>query len=175
MSIILLMTMGICGCSATVPETVEEDGGVNNYNSGADSPKAIKSTDITHFECEFSLIQAVSELESELDGRVYTLYATYENNTVKCKAEWYDTYGEGAKNEFDADAGVMAKLQETVSKYDFAQYNGYSNKTNGLPDMYGAVIDISYKSGESIYAYDNEDCFVPFEAIKELVDLFYDR
>ena len=56
--------------------------------------------------------------------------------------------------------------------YEFAQHNGYSHKISGLPDMYGATLDIKYASGESIYAYDNQDCFIPFEAMKELVELF---
>ena len=38
--------------------------------------------------------------------------------------------------------------------------------------MYGAKIDINYASGENIYAYNNQDEFVPFEAIGELVELF---
>ena len=66
----------------------------------------------------------------------------------------------------------MTNLQEIVSKYNFAQYNGYISKVSGLPDMYGAKIDIKYASGESIYAYDNQDWFIPFEAIEELVRIF---
>jgi len=38
--------------------------------------------------------------------------------------------------------------------------------------MYGAKLDIQYASGESIYAYDNQDCFIPLEAMQELVELF---
>ena len=66
----------------------------------------------------------------------------------------------------------MTNLQEIVSKYNFAQYNGYISKVSGLPDMYGAKIDIKYASGESIYAHDNQDWFIPFEAIEELVRIF---
>lgn len=66
----------------------------------------------------------------------------------------------------------MTSLQELVSKYNFAQYNGYISKVSGLPDMYGAKLDINYASGESIYAYNNQDCFIPFEAIEELIELF---
>ena len=59
-----------------------------------------------------------------------------------------------------------------VSKYDFAQYNGYSSRVSGLPAMYGAKLDIRYKSDESIYAYDNQNCFISLDAIKEMVSLF---
>ena len=38
--------------------------------------------------------------------------------------------------------------------------------------MYGAKIDIKYASGESIYAYDNQDCFISIDAINELVEIF---
>ena len=66
----------------------------------------------------------------------------------------------------------MMRLWKIVSKYDFAQHNGYVSKVSGLPHMYGAKLDIRYASGESIYAYDNQDCFIPLEAMRELVELF---
>ena len=66
----------------------------------------------------------------------------------------------------------MTSLQEIVSKYDFAQYNGYISKVSGLPHMYGAKLDIKYASGESIYAHDNQDCFISLDAMNELVELF---
>ena len=74
--------------------------------------------------------------------------------------------------DFTADTSFMTSLQELVSKYNFAQYNGYISKVSGLPDMYGAKIDIAYASGESIFAHDNQDCFIPFEAIEGLVEIF---
>ncbi len=171
-SIILFMTMGFSGCKTPIPETVEDDGGVKKYSSGEDAPKTVQSTEITGFECEFSLIAAVLEEESELDGRVYSLSAVLENETVRCKIKWYDRLGGGDTDEFLADASFMDKLQKIVSKYDFAQHNGYSSIVSGLPDMYGAMLDIRYKSGESIYACDNQDCFISFEAMDELIKLF---
>ena len=66
----------------------------------------------------------------------------------------------------------MTSLQEIVSKYDFAQYNGYISKVSGLPHMYGAKLDIKYASGERIYAHDNQDCFISLDAMNELVELF---
>lgn len=38
--------------------------------------------------------------------------------------------------------------------------------------MYGAKLDIKYASGESIYAHDNQDCFISLDAMNELVELF---
>ena len=171
-SIILLMTMGFSGCGLPRHNTDDIDGGVKTYNSGEDSPKVIESTDIISFECEVSLYSVVLEEESELDGRNYKLSAVLENGTAKSKIKWHDRAGAGEEHDFTADASFMTNLQEIVSKYNFAQYNGYISKVSGLPDMYGAKLDIKYTSGESIYAYDNQDCFISIDAINELVEIF---
>jgi len=171
LSIILLLTMGISSCNSYDSEP-EADGGIQKYNSGEDSPKVIESTEITGFKCVFSLIAAALDEESELAGRVYELNAVIENDVAKCKIEWYSRSDSGEDREFTADASFMTKLQGIVSKYNFAQHNGYSSTVSGLPAMYGAKLDINYASGESIYAYDNQNQFLPFEAIVELVDLF---
>ena len=171
-SIILLMTMGFCGCGLFRRNTDNIDGGVKTYNSGEDSPKVIESTEIISFEFEVSLYNIVVEEESELVGRNYKLNAVLEDGTVKSKIQWRDRAGGGEEHDFVVDASFMSNLQELVSKYNFAQYNGYISKVSGLPDMYGAKIDINYASGESIFAHDNQDCFIPFEAIEELVEIF---
>ena len=172
MSIILLMTMGLSGCGMFRRNTDHIDGGVKTYNSGEDSPKVIESTEIISFDFEVSLYTIVLEEESELIGRNYKLSAVLEDGAVKSKIKWRDRAGGGEEHDFSADASFMTSLQEIVSKYNFAKYNGYVSKVSGLPDMYGAKIDINYASGENIYAYNNQDEFVPFEAIGELVELF---
>mgnify|MGYP003319137642 CR=1 FL=1 len=63
-SIILLMTMGFCGCGLSRRNTDDIDGGVKTYNSGEDSPKVIESTEIISFEFEVSLYNIVLEEES---------------------------------------------------------------------------------------------------------------
>lgn len=171
-SIILLMTMGFCGCGLSRRNTDDIDGGVKTYNSGEASPKVIESTEIVSFECEFSLIAAVLEEESELAGRIYTLDAEQDKEAVKCKIDCYGRESSSVPREFTADASFMKNLQTIVEKYDFAQHNGYESVVSGLPHMYGVKLDIKYASGESIYAYDNQDCFLPFDAMKELVELF---
>ena len=170
-SIILLMTMGFCGCGLFQRNTDNIDGGVKTYNSGEDSPKVIESTEIISFEFEVSLYNIVVE-ESELVGRNYKLSAVLEDGAVKSKIKWRDRVGAGEEGDFTADTSFMTSLQEIVSKYDFAQHNGYISKVSGLPHMYGAKIDIKYASGESIYAYDNQDCFISIDAINELVEIF---
>ena len=171
-SMILLLTMGFSGCGLFRRNTDDIDGGVKTYNSGEDSPKVIGSTEMVSFECEFSLIAAVFEEESELSGRIYKLSAVLEDVTVKSKIKWGDRAGAGEEHDFTTDASFMTNLQEIVSKYDFAQYNGYISKVSGLPHMYGAKLDIKYASGESIYAHDNQDCFISLDAMNELVELF---
>ena len=171
-SIILLMTIGFSGCGLPARETDDIDGGVKTYNSGENSPKVVDSTEIISFEFEVSLYNIVVEEESELVGRNYKLNAVLEDGAVKSKIKWCDRVGAGEEHDFTADASFMTNLQEIVSKYNFAQYNGYISKVSGLPDMYGAKIDIKYASGESIYAYDNQDCFISIDAIKELVKIF---
>ena len=155
-----------------VRESYDIDGGVKTYNSGEDSPKVIESTEIVSFECEFSLIAAVLEEESELSGRIYTLDAEPDGGTVKCKIDWYGRESSSVPREFMADASFMKKIQTIAEKYDFAQHNGYESVVSGLPHMYGAKLDIKYASGESIYAYDNQDCFISLDATNELVELF---
>ena len=171
-SLILFMTIGFSGCRLPVRETDDIDGGVKTYNSGEASPKVVESTEIVSFKCEFSLLAAVLEEESELNGRIYTLDAELDDGTVKCKIDWYGRESSSVPREFTADASFMTSLQEIVSKYDFAQHNGYESVVSGLPHMYGAKLDIKYASGESIYAYDNQDCFISIDAIKELVEIF---
>ena len=171
-SIILLMTIGFSGCGLPARETDDIDGGVKTYNSGENSPKVVDSTEIISFEFEVSLYNIVVEEESELVGRNYKLNAVLEDGAVKSKIKWRDRAGAGEEHDFTADASFMTNLQEIVSKYNFAQYNGYISKVSGLPDMYGVKIDINYASGERIYAHDNQDCFIPFEAIEELVRIF---
>lgn len=170
--IILLITMGIGGFRLSVHETDDIDGGVKTYNNGEDSPKVIESTEILSFECEFSLISTVLEEENELDGIIYKLSAVSNSDNINCKIEWKSRDEKWNAKEFTADALFMTGLQEIVSKYDFAIHNGYINRVSGLPYMYGAKLNIKYASGESIYAYDNQHCFILFDAMKELVELF---
>lgn len=170
-SIILLMTMGFSGCKTPIPETTDEDGGISKYETGNDSPKTIESTEIVSFVCEFSQI-AIMEEDSALAGKVYTLSAILENETVTGKIKWHDRYGEGNEHKFTTDSSFMIKLQEIVSKYNFAQYNGYSYKVSGIPDQYGSMLDIKYASGKCIYGSDNQSCFLSLEAMDELVILF---
>ena len=171
-SIILLMTMLLGDCGSRHRNTDNIDGGVVTNNSGDDSQKVIESTEIISFDCELSFISSVFDEEHEIAGNVYKLNAIVEDNTVKAKIDWRGRNGGGDKSEFETDSHFMIKLQEIVSKYDLAKYNGYTHHVSGLPDMYGEHIDIKYASGETIYAHDNQDGFLPMNAVVELIELF---
>jgi len=171
LSLILFMSIGISGCNTHSTDDI--DGGVVTRNSAEDSPKVIESAEIISFDGEFSFISAVFDEESELEGKVYKMSAILEDNTVKAKIDWHDRGGDGNTSEFETDISFMTKLQDIVSKYDLAKHNGYIHHVSGLPDMYGDCIDIKYASGESIYASDNQDGFLPTDEVMELIELFY--
>ena len=164
--------MWLGGCGSRHRNTDYIDGGVVTNNSGDDSPKVIESTEIISFDCELSFISSVFDEENEIAGNVYKLNAIVEDNTVKAKIDWRGRNGAGDKSEFETDSHFMIKLQEIVSKYDLAKHNGYTHHVSGLPDMYGEHIDIKYASGETIYAHDNQDGFLPMNAVVELIELF---
>ena len=160
------------GCIQKVPteEPVEEDGGVQD-NSNPDAPKIIESTFIINFQCEFSAMDRTEE-DTYLSGKNYRLEAALKNGAVKGNYHSYGGYDAEEDTLFSADHSFMYKLQEVVSRYDLAQYNGTDIFVSGLPEMYGVSLQIVYASGEHICASNNQDCFLPLEAMEELETLF---
>ena len=146
------------------------DGGVVKRNDGADFPKAVVSKEITSFEFVSSLIAYADE--TRLERGVYTLTATVEDGVVKGSYKCGTRGGDSLSFAFESDLSFMDKLYETVAKYDFAKYNGCVHTVSGLPNMYGARLDILFASGESIYSHDNQNNFLPIEATEELEALF---
>jgi len=163
-----LMLAG-CGKAAPLPE-YEEDGGVKD-SSNYDAPKTISSTEITAFHCDFSAMD-ITEEDSPLSGYVYQLNEKLENGSVKGSYHFHDYYDAQEDKAFEADASFMAALQRLVTEYDLAQHNGHSVSVAGLPDSFGANLQISYASGESICADDNQDCFLSLPAMEALEALF---
>ncbi len=146
------------------------DGGVVRYHDGADSPKVIESTEITEFHCTFSLYAVVET--GKLGNGKYTCSAILKNDAVSCSIKWQTRMGEGGERVFTADRAFMIQLQELVSTHAFALHNGRSHSVSGLPDMYGAKLEVRYASGESIYTYDNQNNFLKQEAMDALFTLF---
>lgn len=145
---------------------IEEDGGTTN-RTDPNAPKVIESTEITSFTCIFSTLDLAEE--TELGNCKYMLEASVKDKIVIGK---YTRYGETEDRNFETDSYFMIELQKIVAKYNFAKHNGLSVTVHGLPDMYGAELHIMYASGETIYASDNQSCFLSFEAMEDLVNLF---
>lgn len=172
LGILMLCTMLFGGCRAD-KDTDDIDGGVVHNETELDAPKIIESEEITNFECEISFIAMAFDEESELCGRVYNIGAVLnDDGVVYVKSKWRDRAGSSETNEYESDISFMKELQQIVKKHDLAKHNGYVRRVSGLPDMYGAKLDVKYASGESIYAYNNQDILIPLEAATELIELF---
>ncbi len=157
----------------TIPEDTDDiDGGVVRHNDGADAPKVIESTEIVEFICEFSLLTAFEP--GELGNNNYELRASLKEDVVEgsFKVWGRDSGEDGNDFTFASDSSFMTELQEIVSKHELVRHNGYTHTVSGLPHMYGAKLDIRYASGESIYAYNNQDCFLSYDAMQDLAALF---
>jgi len=143
------------------------DGGQRHYVN-ENAPKIVESEEITFFSCEASTTN-VPLNESPVAGRYYTLYADASGGSFEARGGG-DVF---AKRSFVPDAAFFAQLQQIVAKYDLAQYNGEYYTVAGLPPDLGAKLNIRYASDEQICASDNQSCFLPIEAIEELVCLFH--
>ncbi len=167
---LLLLTALLMSCGQKA-EAIEEDGGRNDA-SDPNAPKEISSTMLISFQCEFSAIDLTEE-DSYLSGRNYQLNAVLKDGAVKGSYRSNDRNGQQEEKSFAASHKFLEDVQKIVSAYDFAQYNGINISVSGLPDDYGAYLQIVYASGERLYASDNQDCFLPLSAMEELEALFY--
>ncbi len=158
-----------------VMPNVPVDGGRTD-GSDPGAPKTIQSAEITAFSCRFSTVSAAEP--GRLGNRVYILEAKPENGAVKGEYTVYDAYGElWRKRSFTADdarfdGGFLGELADVLERYELARHNGTSVRVAGLPDDFGATLDVSFASGESIYAADNQDNFLSDSAMDALAQLF---
>ncbi len=150
-------------------DTDDIDGGVRHNNS-YDAPKKIESSEIIEFYCEFSTLTMIDE--GELGNLHYEFSAKLKDDTVDVSYQCYNRSDKNEKKSVQKDVVFMKQLQEIVLTYDLAQHNGLSYFVSGLPDMYGAILNVSYKSGESIYARNNQDNFLSYDAMLALKNLF---
>ena len=157
----------LSGCTRPSHDTDDIDGGVQ-HAVDTDAPKTITSTQIISFHCEFSTTDLMMD-SSPIAGRYYTLHA--ESGGANYEARGGGTVYDERK--FAPDEAFFDGLQKLVAKYDLAQYNGKYYTVSGLPPDYGAKLNIQYDSGESIQCSNNQSCFIPLEAMEELVSLFY--
>lgn len=168
--ILVIISLLLAGCPKDPTSQVEEDGSVRQQTD-PNAPKTITSKEIVSFHCAFSAV-AMLEEDTHLAGRSYRLEVTVENDRILATYHVHDRYCAGQDFSFEADPAWLAQLQEIVTKYDFAQHNGYYCSVSGLPDQYGAELRIRYVSGETITASDNQNCFLPVKALEELESLF---
>lgn len=147
-----------------------EDGGTSQHQD-QNAPKSISSTKISSFYCVFSAF-AIPEEDTFLAGNCYRLEAVWENGCVKGHFHSYDRFGSQKDREFQTDKIWMQRIQKIISDYNFVRYNGSFLYVSGLPDMYGSEIRITYASGESICAKNNQDSFIPIRAMEALYALF---
>ncbi len=169
--LIVAVAVVLTGCARQTPsEVVEADGGVQNDTS-YDAPKTIESTQIIAFSCEFSAFDRAEE-DTRLAGRAYQLEAKLENGAVKGSYYAHTRY-DGERETFRESHSFMAALQKVVAEYDLAQHNGLSYRVSGLPKDYGAALSVTYASGESIHASNNQSCFLSIDAMEALEALFY--
>jgi len=154
------------GCRRKPADTDDIDGGVQHYED-AGAPKVIHSTKIVSFSCQFSAY-ALSMDSSPVAGQYHTLYAGPDGGRYEARAG-----GEVREQfTFTPDGAFFDALQQLVADHAFAAYNGTTYTVSGLPPDYGAKLNIQYASGESIYASNNQSCFLPLEATEALVALF---
>ena len=152
------------------PLHIEDDGPIDGGatdNSDTNAPKSIESTQIISFDCRFSTMDI--DKPGKLGNHIYQLHAKLENGAVQGMYLVRDT---GETHSFRVSQKFLGEVQNLVAIYSLAQYNGHDYTVAGLPDEYGAQLDVRYAFCESIYASDNQDNFLPLEAMKELLDLF---
>lgn len=142
------------------------DGGATD-NSDLNAPKNIESTQIISFDCRFSTMDTAEP--GKPGNHIYQLHAMLENGAVRGMYRVRDT---GETHSFRVSQKFLVEVQILVATYGLAQYNGHDCTVAGLPDEYGARLDVRYASRESIYANDNQDNFLPLEAMNELLNLF---
>lgn len=177
------------GCARQKPQSSDDPGAVQTPGGGQilppwkkeepvcggttdstdpNAPKTVASDEITDFLCEVSLLSVDLRENPVLLMPKYGFSARKEGDGVQCTRRMVDQ-----EETFTPSDSFLAELQEIISRYDLAQFNGVSRKTHGLPDNFGAELRVTYASGESIYAYNNQNMFLPLSAVEELARLFY--
>lgn len=81
-------------------------------------------------------------------------------------------YRKAAGGYFAKEPEFMNDLQKIVKNHNLVQHNGLSYRVSGLPDRFGAVLEVEYESGERIYASNNQDNYLSIAAMEALKELF---
>lgn len=128
---------------------------------------AITSTEISEFSCSVSLASVYLPNETELTSPHYAFSAKRDGDSVSCRR--VSSVGD---ESFTRDAAFMDRLQEIVTNYGLAAYDGRS-QTSAASEDFGAVLRVTYASGEAINAADRQNMFLPLDAVRALVQCFF--
>lgn len=142
-----------------VNNTDDIDGGVR-IRTSRNAPKVIHSTTLIDFDCRFSTRYSLCQ---DIEKDIFSFKAKLKDG----KALVYNS-----KDKRWESPDFLDKVQEIISKYNLAEHNGYGYFVSGISNEYGATLSALYQSGEKIYATDNQHCFLPIDAMKELIALF---
>lgn len=173
--VLLAPAVLLSGCAdghQPAPQTQGEPGddpgdGYRDDQSDPDAPKTVTSKQIVSFDCWCSTLDDAEP--GAVGNHIYRLRAKLENGAVKGTYEVRDAEEE---RSFRESHSFLSQIYELVERYDVAQYNGHRVEVHGLPGDYGVDLHIQFASGESISAYDNQDCILPYNFINELLRLF---
>ncbi|MCR5099760.1 MAG: hypothetical protein K6B41_00230 [Butyrivibrio sp.] len=150
-----------------------EDGAISGKvtKSEADGPKTIESTEITSFECWFSTADFTEP--GSLGNHIYEMKASLDGDVVTGS---YKVIDEGKEYEFTAgdefDGGFMGELYTLIDSYNIAENNGFYENVSGIPEEFGAKINVDFESGEKIIANSNSDNYLNVDFMSELISLF---
>ncbi|MDO4845391.1 MAG: hypothetical protein Q3977_02145 [Oscillospiraceae bacterium] len=172
--LLLALALLLSACAGPLPangdENAEVDGGRTD-KSDPNAPKTIASTELVSFSCEFSTF-ALDEEESGLEVGFFTCAAEKKDGKTEGTYRFRGSDEDSGEKRFAADASFLQKLETLVRENGLAQYNGKNAFVAGLPDNFGATLSVDYASGERIYASDNQDNFLPLDAMRALQALF---
>lgn len=154
--------------SASVDEATTEDGSATQ-KAPVSTHKEIESETIISFFLDFSTLYEEGDIS--MGKKQWKLRADFDGETVLGTYKSFDSMSNDDRR-FEADAQFMNKLMEIIKTYDLASFDGLDNETKGISDEYGATFSIMFESGESLYARDNEENFIPLEAEDAFVQLF---
>ena len=160
----LAVTAGFLLSRRKQKSTDEIDGGVRHFVD-TKAPKKIESTEITFFHCRFSTTDLCPE-DSPIADYIVTLRAFADGGYCQLRGR-----SESEKHFFPSE-DFFRQLQQIVSDYQFARYNGTHYTVSGVPPNIGMELEVHYASGEYIRASNNQSCFLPLKAMEELVALF---
>ena len=153
-------------------KSISAKGGIRTDNTDHTAPKVIASAEIVSFDCAFSTLYKLTPCK--LDKRFYSFEATIQNGkaTGKYLSEKPSSPDKTVNGSFEADADFLAMLQNIVANHDLAKYNGLSRRVSGLPPKLGAKLYITYASGETISASNNQTNFLSPEEMQTIERLF---